>query len=119
MALGIFSSLSEILEKARGRHPAWSKRMDEAEAVARWEAAVGETIAKHARAKTIQDSVLWVEVDHAIWRAELQFRKVQILEILNQGKSALTDIFFINPREPSHKWTSGSKKASNSRNPKD
>jgi predicted nucleic acid-binding Zn ribbon protein len=107
------NSLFEIIQKARQKYPALSTRMAEAEALGRWEIAVGELIAKHSRAVRVQDSVLWVEVEHPIWRSELHYRKQQILDILN-GKSPcskkglsppkeiLKDIFYIEPyRTPS------------------
>lgn len=79
-----FSSFGEFLRAARSRYPGFSKRMREAEALVRWDTAVGPVIAKHARAVRIQDGVLWVEVDHPIWRQELHLRRRQILENLNR-----------------------------------
>lgn len=76
-------SLIDIIKKAQARHPSFSLRMEEAEALGRWEHAVGEVIAKNARAIRVEQSVLWVEVEHPIWRAELHYRKKQILDILN------------------------------------
>lgn len=88
-------------------YPALSKRLREADAVSRWEKAVGANIAKHARAIRVQDGVLWVECDHAIWRSELHHRKRQILDILNGGVDAqageqpLADLLFVDPRKES------------------
>ena len=97
-----FFKLAEILKKLQAANPVLSKRMDEAEAVSRWEAAVGPQIAKHARALRIQDSVLWIEVDHPIWKTELHYRKRQILENLNGKLSgqvgAIKDLFLIDQR---------------------
>ena len=96
--MGLDDFLS-ILNRARSRYPRFGKRLEEAEAVGRWEKAVGPLIAKHARAIRVEDSVLWVEVDHPIWKTELHYRKRQILEILNAGlKDVLKDIFFIDYR---------------------
>lgn len=94
-----------------GRLPqAFQKRLKEAEAVARWEAAVGPIISKHAHALRVEDGVLHVEVAHPIWRSELHHRRRQILEILNQGlkeeSSILKDLHFSDPRNP----TQGTKK---------
>lgn len=98
-----FQKLIEILGHARGRYPGLSKRLDEAEALGRWEKAVGPIIAKHSRAIRVQDEVLWVEVDHPIWKSELHHRRRQILEILNQpGQSILKDLLFLDPRGPTH-----------------
>ncbi|MGE0615164.1 MAG: DUF721 domain-containing protein [Bacteriovoracia bacterium] len=79
-----FDRLKDILELARRKHPQFSQRMDEAKALARWEEAVGPQIAKHSRAVSVKNGVLWVEVDHPIWRSELHHRKAQILEMLNR-----------------------------------
>jgi hypothetical protein len=104
-------SLLDILRKVQAKHPAFSNRLAEAEALGRWEIAVGPLISKHSRAIRVQDSVLWVEVEHPIWRTELHFRKQQILDILN-GKTpcakkglappreVLKDILFLEPRQP-------------------
>ncbi len=104
-----FDSLMNIIKKVQKKHTAFGMRLSEAEALGRWEVAVGELIAKHSRAVRVQDSVLWVEVEHPIWRSELHYRKQQILDILN-GKTIsenkklsasthiLKDIYYIDPR---------------------
>lgn len=94
-----FNKLTEILSMARGHYPSLSKRLDEAEALGRWEKAVGPIIIKHSRAIRVQDETLWVEVNHPIWKSELHHRKRQILDILNvPGKPVLKDILFLDPR---------------------
>ena len=101
-----FERLIHILGKIQQKYPAFNKRLKEAEAVGRWDATVGAIIAKHARAFRVQDGVLWVEVDHSIWRSELHHRKHQILDALNAGiptesaEKPLTDILFLDPRKP-------------------
>lgn len=85
------------------RYPALSKKLVESQALSRWEKAVGPIIAKHTRALRVEDSVLWVEVDHPIWKSELHHRKRQILELLNQvpetGKAeVLKDLWLVEPR---------------------
>ena len=96
-----FNGLTDILKKVRERYPALSKRMDEAQAVNRWELAVGPTIAKYSRALRVQETTLWVEVDHPAWQSELHHRKHQIMQILNDKLDPahqLQDILFINSR---------------------
>jgi len=101
-----FDSLLDILRKAQRRHPGFAKRLGEAEALGRWDVAVGPAIAKHTRAIRVQEGVLWVEVDHPIWKSELHHRKHQILELLNSGrgeslapaKDPVKDIFFADKR---------------------
>lgn len=103
------NSLFEIIKITRKKYPRLSARISEAEALGRWNLAVGELIAKHSKAIRVKDSVLWVEVDHPIWRAELHYRKQQILDILNNKASltnrsssaqseVLKDIFYLDPR---------------------
>jgi predicted nucleic acid-binding Zn ribbon protein len=82
--------------------------MVEAGALARWDVAVGPAIAKHTRAIKVQDSVIWVEVDHPIWKSELHHRKRQILAILNNvagpdetKEVPVSDILFLDPRSGS------------------
>ncbi len=93
-------SIKDILAKIRARNPALQNRLEEAVAVEAWEKTVGPQIANHARALKVDDGVLWVEVDHSVWRTELHHRKRQILERLNQacGKTKLTDLFLIEPK---------------------
>jgi predicted nucleic acid-binding Zn ribbon protein len=102
-----FEKLKDILDRAQGRYPALAKRIKEAQALSRWEVAVGPAIARHARAFRVKDAVLWVEVDHPLWKSELHHRKRQILEKLNSGlehragsepEQPLQDILFLEPR---------------------
>jgi predicted nucleic acid-binding Zn ribbon protein len=103
------NSLLDIIRKAQQKHSAFSARMSEAEALGRWELAVGAVIAKHSRAIRVQNAILWVEVDHPVWKSELHYRKQQILDILNgktpsahsklpQAKEILQDIFFVDSK---------------------
>ena len=94
-----FFKLADILNKMRGQNPALSKRMEEADALSRWDEAVGAQIAKHARAIRVQDEVLWIEVDHPIWKTELHYRKRQILDQLNKGqKTVVQDLLLLDGR---------------------
>ncbi len=101
--MGGFERFRDILGKLQKNYPALSKRMKEAEAVVRWEPTVGAIIAKHARALSVKDRVLLVEVDHPIWKSELHHRKRQILDAMNvglfeEGSQPLKDIYFMDPR---------------------
>ncbi len=95
------SKLTDILNQLKKNYPAFSRRMEEAEAVGRWESTVGAVIAKHSRATRVQECVLWVEVDHSIWKSELHYRKRQILDALNaklSAESQLKDILFLDEK---------------------
>lgn len=104
-----FNSIKDILDKIRARNPALEKRLEEALAVDAWEKTVGSQIANHARALKVEDGVLWVEVDHSVWRTELHHRKRQILERLNEAvfpkgtqkgtkPDTIKDLFLIEPK---------------------
>lgn len=96
-----FDSLSDIFAVLRSRFPALDQRWKETQAIVRWEGAVGPQIAKHARAIRIQDGVLWIEVDHPVWRTEIHHRKAQILTRVNEGRSgdhAIQDLLLIEPK---------------------
>ena len=105
-----FYRFEDILRVIRERYPRLDRRLQEAEAVQRWESAVGPAIAKHSRAIRVEEGVLWVEVDHPAWKSELHHRKRQVLSLLNGGdpKKSLSpaaepvqDILFIDPRRAS------------------
>src|SRR5690606_27387634 len=93
-----FFTLTDILKKLTAQNPALKKRLEEAEALKAWEAAVGPQIAKHATATRVDNGVLYVEVDHSIWKTELHHRKTQILDRLNAGlgdRHVIQDLFLI------------------------
>lgn len=98
-----FDALIKIIQKMREKNPSFGKRLAEAESLGRWETAVGNPISKHTRAIRVESKILYVEVDHPIWKNELQYRKRQILELLNKGSPSedagyISDIFFLDPR---------------------
>jgi predicted nucleic acid-binding Zn ribbon protein len=78
------NSFLDILRRLQQKNPVLKQRIAEASAFERWERAVGTQIARHTRAIRVQDGVLWIEVDHPIWKSELHHRKRQILALLNQ-----------------------------------
>lgn len=99
--MAFLNSLKEVLNKLQSEYPELKKRLQEAQAVSRWEKAVGPMIAKHARAFRVEGGILWVEVDHPAWKMELHHRKHQILKILNDNAAetaapvVLRDLFLI------------------------
>lgn len=100
-----FDRLTDILRLLRARNPLLEQRIEEATALSRWDKAVGPGIAKHTRPIRVQDRVLWVEVDHPIWKSELHHRKRQILDLLNSAapkketstSDTLTDLLLLDP----------------------
>lgn len=97
----VFKTLADILLKLREKHPVLHQRLREADAIRRWEKAVGPVIAKHAEIAFVRKGVLFVRVEHPIWRSELHHRKQQILKILNDeeeqtsNQPVIEDLFFI------------------------
>ncbi len=104
-----WNALKEALSALEQSNPRFSQRMAEAEVIQRWESVVGPMIAKYARARTVRDSVLWVEVDHPGWRTELHHRKNQLLHKLNESfqekHTPIKDLFFLDPRRPKREKT--------------
>ncbi len=113
---GRLDGFSDILKKLKEKYPRFGRRVQESEALSRWESIVGPMIAKHTRAIRVEKEVLWIEVDHSIWKSELHHRKQQILERLNQQNQTgalpeatpktipeiipeiIKDILFLDPR---------------------
>ena len=93
--------LGEIIKRSGERFPRFQQRLDEARCVARWEEVVGKAIARNARALRVKDKILFVTVEHPIWRTELHHRKREILARMNQSEEhgPLKDIVFLEPRK--------------------
>ena len=72
------------------------KRIDEYQAVVRWQEIVGEHIAKISEATRIRQGILFVRVSASTWRNELQLRKPEIMKKLNKalGEDLVKDIKF-------------------------
>lgn len=72
------------------------KKLAEDHAVLRWEAIVGEHIARAATASKIVNGTLFVKVKSSTWRNELSLRKKDIIQTLNSalGQEIVKDIRF-------------------------
>lgn len=94
-----FASIEKILLKLKQKYPSLDKKIQESSALGQWEQAVGPKIAKHTEPKRIEKNVLWVIVDHPIWKTELHHRKNQILALLNKDNTTqIKDILFLDKR---------------------
>jgi predicted nucleic acid-binding Zn ribbon protein len=62
-----------------------------------WDAAVGPTLARHARPRRLARGVLLVAVDSSEWMQELQFLKHELRSRLNArlGREAIRRIFVV------------------------
>ncbi len=82
--------LNRVIKKILNQSPALKQGVDDARIIEAWAPAVGEAIAKHARAVQVKNKTLIVEVDHPIWKQELLANKALALQKLN---AKLSEIF--------------------------
>jgi len=87
----IGEALEELVQKLGIK-----KKLQEYDAVLRWEEIVGQQIARVTVATRITKGILFVRVKSSAWRNELTMRKVEIKEKLNTalGEDIVTDIKF-------------------------
>jgi predicted nucleic acid-binding Zn ribbon protein len=73
------------------------KHLEHAEIWEHWPEIVGETVAKHARPKSIKDLQLRIEADSAVWMHKINYRKWQILKKINRlaRKELVSDIYIV------------------------
>lgn len=76
-------SLKEILDILRKKHRTTFDTLEQTRLIGLWPEVVGESIAKYAKAKRVTDQKMYIEVEHPAWKAELTYRKRQVLEKLN------------------------------------
>ena len=90
-----FHSLLQVMEKLK-KSSRFSKKFEEAQVLSQWDSLVGDPIAKHTKVLRVRDAVLWVKVDHPLWRSELHYQKHAILQNLNRASHAIVfeDIHF-------------------------
>jgi predicted nucleic acid-binding Zn ribbon protein len=91
-------NLLDILRSAVGQYPEFNRRLDEADVLRRWNDIVGPVISRNARAVAFRNEILLIEVKESAWRAELQYRKTQILEMINQDRKLVKDLQFYDPK---------------------
>jgi predicted nucleic acid-binding Zn ribbon protein len=100
--------LERVLQKILGSNPTLSQGVQDAKIMETWPLAVGDALAKHARAVQVKGRTLLVEVDHSIWKQELHSNKALALKKLNEklsevfGESKLyVDDLFLLSKSPS------------------
>jgi predicted nucleic acid-binding Zn ribbon protein len=81
----------EILKKYR-----LQDHLEETRLVGDWEKVVGKLIASHTSGLQAKDGILFVKVDSAALRQELQYRKEKLIDLLNKnaGKVLIREIVF-------------------------
>lgn len=74
----------------------WEKKFDQHRVFHKWRDLVDSETAACARPLKVVQDVLWVEVENSAWLQQLQFKKLALLDILNDylRVSYFTDIRF-------------------------
>ena len=75
--------LSRVLLKILNSNPDLKKGVHEARILELWAPAIGEQIAKHAKAVQVKGKILFLSVDHPIWKQELHSNKRLALQKFN------------------------------------
>ncbi len=72
----------------------WETKFDQHRVFLIWSELVDSETCAHARPLKIVNDVLWVEVDNSAWVQQLQFKKLELLDQLNDHLrvSYFTDI---------------------------
>jgi hypothetical protein len=78
----------------------WEIQLDLHSIFPRWKELVGEEMAEYAQPLKIDRGVLWVEVANSSWLQQLQYEKLELLDILNScfRLSSLRDIKMVLPK---------------------
>jgi hypothetical protein len=104
--------LETLLKKIMSANPSLRQGVQDAKILETWELAVGPQLAKHARAVSMKNKTMLVEVVHPVWKQELHSNKQLALRRLNDklnevfatptpagetGKIWVEDLFFLSP----------------------
>ncbi len=75
----------------------WEGRLHEEEVLASWDAAVGPSIAAHARPSHITEHRLTIVTESPVWTQQLSLLKPDLLRRLagNFGPGVVTDLYFV------------------------
>jgi predicted nucleic acid-binding Zn ribbon protein len=78
------------------RKSSYKKRLEEIHALVVWPRVVGETISRQSKPLRIKEGILFVKVEHAVWKHELYMQKTTIIKKLNRylEKNIVKDIRF-------------------------
>ncbi len=89
-------SVSTLLSRITNEQ-GWRQQLDTHSLFLHWDKLVDKTTSTHARPLKIVNNVLWLEIANSAWMQQLQFQKVQLLEIVNNSLrlSRLEDIRFV------------------------
>ncbi len=70
-------------------------KMRETAVLSQWKELMGDAIDKRTTRKNIREKILYLEINSAVMRDELQQRKSEIIQIINNaaGGEIVSDIF--------------------------
>jgi predicted nucleic acid-binding Zn ribbon protein len=88
-------SVSALLSRITSEQ-GWRQQLDTHSLFLHWDKLVDKSTSTHARPLKIVSNVLWLEVANSAWMQQLQFQKIQLLELVNKSLrlSRLEDIRF-------------------------
>jgi predicted nucleic acid-binding Zn ribbon protein len=66
------------------RDKGWERKLDQHRVFVDWERLVDNEVALRARPLKVVRDVLWLEVENSAWMQQLQFRKIELLETMNE-----------------------------------
>ncbi|SDO44418.1 DciA family protein [Desulforhopalus singaporensis] len=83
------------------RDKGWEKQLELHKIFVHWRDLVDEEVHVHAAPLKIERGILWIEVENSSWLAQLQYRKVEMLENFNSylQMGRIVDIRMVLPRE--------------------
>ena len=86
-------SVGRILERLFER-AGWGRKVFEGRALLIWGDIVGDAVAAHARALSVRDGMLFVEVDDAVWKQEIRLLQDNIIKRMNErlGDAVVRDM---------------------------
>lgn len=79
----------------------WEKQLDLHAIFVHWQDIVGHDFREHAQPQKIERGVLWLLVENSSWLQQLQFAKMELMEILNRRLqlTSIIDIKMILPKD--------------------
>lgn len=91
-----FQLLNDILKNLI-KNLGIERQLLENQAILFWPTIVGPRIAKNTSAERVNDGILFVKVKSDVWRNELLFYKMELIEKLNLklGKKVVLDIILV------------------------
>lgn len=83
------------------RDHGWEKQLDLHSVFPRWRELLGDDVADHSKPLKVERGVLWIEVENSSWLQQIQYMKLELLELLNGALrlTAFKDIKMVLPKD--------------------